>query len=388
MIAALHRHGELDRAGLAYASGVPRGVLPEVLARLRAEEIIVERSGRELVPGRSGRPPVLFSLAPRTGLIGVVALTHATLQSAIVGFDGTIHAQRVLESGLRTLEHGVVPPGTAALRDALADASLGEDALACAVVGLPVPVNPLDGTVIRPANPAWGYEPDHPRATRHLEADPAEDLGRALGVPVWAENDANLGALGEGTFGAAQGMSTFVYLKMVAGVGAGIVIGDRLHRGRSGLAGELAHLHIQDDGPICICGGRGCLMTQYSSPRLIDLVQPAHLKRLMLDDVLALAAEGDPGVTRLLGDLGRTIGRSLADFCVYLNPEGIILDSMLGDASEPVIDGIRDALHLNASPAVIADLKILPGALRHRAEILGAVVLARTAYLEHEPGRG
>jgi predicted NBD/HSP70 family sugar kinase len=195
-------------------------------------------------------------------------------------------------------------------------------------------------------------------------------------VPAWAENDANLAALGEAHFGSGRGFEDLLYLKIVVGVGAGIVLGGRLHRGAGGLAGELAHLHIKEDGPVCACGGRGCLMTQFSSPRLVDLVQSAHTHPLTLQDVLTLAEQGDPGVQRVLSDLGRTIGRSLADLCVYLNPAAIIVDGMLGSAAEPVIAGIRQMLQRYVQP-LAADVTLVRGELGATAEVLGAVALAR-----------
>jgi predicted NBD/HSP70 family sugar kinase len=98
-------------------------------------------------------------------------------------------------------------------------------------------------------------------------------------------------------------------------------------------------------------------------------------------DVLALAADQDTGVCRILRDLGRTLGRSLADLCVYLAPDGIILDGVLENAAVPVIDGIRQMLSQLAPPAVAAQVKIVGGLLGHDAELRGGAVLARQHHL-------
>jgi predicted NBD/HSP70 family sugar kinase len=94
-------------------------------------------------------------------------------------------------------------------------------------------------------------------------------------------------------------------------------------------------------------------------------------------DVLSLAADGDAGVLRLLRDLGRTIGRSLADFCVYVAPDGIVLDGLLQNAGAPVIDGIKEMLSLSAPPMVGAQLRVVVGMLGNQAELQGAAALAR-----------
>jgi predicted NBD/HSP70 family sugar kinase len=127
-------------------------------------------------------------------------------------------------------------------------------------------------------------------------------------------------------------MTSFIDIKMAQGIGAGLILDGRLHRGTNGLADELAHIHIEDDGAVCGCGGCGCLATILNTLRLVDLIRAVHPGAATTPDVLSLAADGDAGVWRLLRDLGRTIGRFLADFCVYVAPDGIVLDGLLQNA--------------------------------------------------------
>ena len=219
--------------------------------------------------------------------------------------------------------------------------------------------------------------PSHPKAPSWLQSDPTQQVSARLGVRVWVENDANLGALGEASFGAAQAMQNFIYLKVVHGLGAALVLNGQLYRGAGGVAGELGHLHVYEDGPVCMCGGRGCLITMLDTPQLVDLIQPMHDARLTMHDVLRLSEQGDAGVNRILGDLGRTIGRSLADMCVYLNPDGIVVDGLLETASAPVIAGIRSMIDRYAHPRAASDVRIVTGSLPHDAELRGAAALAR-----------
>ena len=142
---------------------------------------------------------------------------------------------------------------------------------------------------------------------------PGEELERRLGVPVHADNDANLGALAELHHGIARGRHDVIYLKVASGVGAGIILGGRLHRGASGIAGEIGHVQVGEDGHVCRCGNRGCLETMVSAARLLELLQPAYDTPLTMERLLALDVEGDAGVRRVLTDAGRTIGRAVAD---------------------------------------------------------------------------
>jgi predicted NBD/HSP70 family sugar kinase len=379
LLATLRQHGELRRSQLARLSGLPRSTITDAVTRLQRSGIVVERPAPAAAQTRTGRPPKLLALAAPSGFIGVLALTHGTLQAGVVSFDGTVQACRATDAYVHDLVDGIVEPGLALLDQALRDISCTRDALTCAVVGLPLPVVPGLG-LGGPAPSQAGSE--RPRLQRSpvpawAQTDPSIELSQRLGVPAWLENDANLGALGEAEYGAATDMTDFIYIKIVQGIGAGLILDGRLHRGANGLAGELAHIHVQDDGIVCGCGGRGCLVTILNTARFVDLVRAVHPGANTMADVLSLAADGDASVWRLLRDLGRTIGRSLADFCVYVAPDGVVLDGLLKNASVPVIDGILEMLNLSAPPAIALQLRVVVGALGTEAELRGAATLAR-----------
>jgi len=253
----------------------------------------------------------------------------------------------------------------------------------------------------RPADLLTGAVDLLTRALRHAGADSGRlaavvvDVQRHVGtaesarrtvtvaggqVPVLTVNDANLGALGEAAFGAGRGLDSLVYVKLGRNVGAGLVMGGRLVRGAAGFAGELAHVQARGEtgeGTVCVCGGRACLATLVG-PSLVEFVQRAYSERMALSEVLALAAEHDPGVSRLFSDLGRIIGRPLADLCTMIDPAAVIVDSTLGSAGELVLAGIRESVARHAAPVVADSVRIIPGELGDEAEVLGAVALART----------
>ena len=180
----------------------------------------------------------------------------------------------------------------------------------------------------------WG------RGPAWLDEGLAGELARRAGSTALVENDANLGALGEYVFGAGRGKPHQIYLKLGRhSVGTGLILDGRLHRGTTGFAGELAHVQVRDDGPMCTCGGRGCLIRTVST-EMIDLAQPAYEQPLTFATMLSLAEAGDIGLQRLLVDLGRSIGRPLADACTLLNPDLFVLDGSIGPAGDHIFNGI------------------------------------------------
>jgi predicted NBD/HSP70 family sugar kinase len=162
---------------------------------------------------------------------------------------------------------------------------------------------------------------------------------------------------------------------VASGLGAGIVLGGRLHRGATGIAGEVGHVQVGEDGQVCRCGNRGCLETLVAAPRLLAVLQPAYDEDLSVERVLELDRAGDAGVRRVLSDAGRAVGRALADLCNSLNPEAVVLGGSLG-TSPSLGDGIRASVDRYAQPDTAAAVRVVSGELGDRAEVVGAVSLA------------
>ena len=171
-------------------------------------------------------------------------------------------------------------------------------------------------------------------------------------------------------------MDSFIYVRMDTGVGAGLVIDGRLVHGSSGAAGEIGHITLDEHGPVCRCGNRGCLETFVGTNALLDLLRPVHGPRLTVAKLLTLAQEGDLRCRRVLADAGHLLGVGLADVATMVNPDLFIVGGTLAEAGELMFDAIRQALVRNTVNLVHRDLRVVPSTLGHRAEVLGAVALA------------
>ncbi|MEU3227524.1 ROK family transcriptional regulator [Streptomyces sp. NPDC006976] len=205
--------------------------------------------------------------------------------------------------------------------------------------------------------------------------NPSDELAARLGVPVYVDNDANLGALGELVWGSGRGVRDLAYIKVASGVGAGLVIDSHIYRGPGGTAGEIGHITLDESGPVCRCGNRGCLETFTAARYVLPLLRPSHGPDLTMERVVQLAREGDPGCRRVIGDVGRHIGSGVANLCNLLNPSRVVLGGSLAEAGELVLGPIRDSVSRYAIPSAARQLSVLPGALGGRAEVLGALAL-------------
>jgi predicted NBD/HSP70 family sugar kinase len=359
----------------ASRADLPRTTVVGVVSRLLARGLLEERPGGPA--GRRGRRAPVLAAARRGGRIGVIAMSHGRARCAVAGLDGTVVARR--DGGLAEArdEGEIVDAGLALLAEALAAAGLAASDLVEVVVGVPGPfergVGVLTGPVPEPLRGAAG---SYGHLLERLRGDPSRAVSARLGVPATADNDANLGTLGEAMLGAGRGLRSFVYVKVAEGLGAGLYLNGALHRGTRGLAGELGHVQVGDDGPWCLCGGRGCLLHLVRGSALSYLAS-AYDRPVDFADVFGLIAAGDSGTRRVLTDAGRRLGRVLADTCTVLAPEAIVVDGVLGAATGPLLAGVREMLDRHTAPVLAGAVRLLGGELGDSAEILGAVALAR-----------
>jgi predicted NBD/HSP70 family sugar kinase len=357
---------QISRTELAEHLDLPKATVTAIVRDL-IDAGLVEPASEPDAPGRPGRPAGQVTLCGPPPAIGVVSWSIGLLRTGIVTPSG-----RVLAESAQPMEQQSVRTAVAVemLAATASDAGYATPDLACVVLSIPAPYQRGVGAPAR--------RPEHSAAwSGWSTTDRVRELAERTGTQVLAENDANLGALGEFTFGTGRGRHSLIYVKLGEfSVGAGLIINGWLHRGVTGFAGELAHIQVADDGPLCACGGRGCLIHSIG-PGLLQTAQPAYEQPLTYPRMIAMAADGDLGMARLLRDLGRTVGRPLADACTLLNPEAIVLDGTAGEAGTFIIDGITEAIDRYAAPPAAAAVTVHVGMTFGDAELAGAVALAR-----------
>ena len=372
VLAELADGARLTASELSARTGMPRSTVVQALQRLGAagqvEQHAADRGGR-------GRPSRSWSLVTPPGPLAVVIATAHGTVVGVVAADGEVRGIREAEPLEAAGEGRRAGPALAALDRAIAEAGTTPGQLSMAVVGLPGPSEFATGPGTRPAVPPSG----HLRRFRTWDGgSPADRLAEHLGCEVHTENDANLAALGEAVFGAGRGLDTILHVSLAHGTGSGLVLGGRLHRGSGGLAGEIGHLHMEDEGPLCHCGGRGCFWQSRSVPALLSALAEAHGRPFTTQDVARAAEQDDHDVVGALVGFGHALGRRLADAVVYVNPDAIVVDGALGAASGLVASGLRDGIVRYSPPTMARSTQVLVGTCGESAALIGAAALART----------
>jgi predicted NBD/HSP70 family sugar kinase len=374
LVDAMRTHGPLTRADLGALTGLSRTTVSNALMDLRRRKLVDDADHTDTVQ-TGGRPASRVALTSRAGLaVGIdLGRTHVAVSIA----DG---GHRVLTKDITRFDIGSDADGTIELAKGLVEKQLlhlgtSTDRVLGIGIGIPAPLD-QDGRV-GSSNilPGW------------IGRTPADELEKALNVPVRAENDANLGALAEFRWGAGRGHQVVVYIKAASGIGAGLVVGGRLFRGASGTAGELGHVVVMENGPVCRCGNRGCLEMLAGGPALIAHLSPSKVDVHSVAELVDLARSGDPSCRRVLADAGEYIGIAVANLVNLMNPELIVFGGELSLAGDLVLDTLRARVTRASLPPAAAAVSIVPGVLGDRAESLGGALLVLGSIERFDPDR-
>jgi predicted NBD/HSP70 family sugar kinase len=204
---------------------------------------------------------------------------------------------------------------------------------------------------------------------------PGDELAARTGLRVQVINDANACVLAERRFGTARTWDDVVYLRLSAGIGAGIVSDGRMLFGHDGLAGELGHLTIEPNGTVCRCGNRGCLETVASPTAIAALLSRSWSRPVTTAELLALVADGDRGAVRAVEDAGDAVGRALAATVMTLNPRLILIGGDLAATADVLLAPMRRALQRHTVGFHNRNLEMSASVLGDAAGVHGAAAL-------------
>ena len=247
------------------------------------------------------------------------------------------------------------------------------------------PLDTSTGIVYSPPNlPNW-------------DAIPLKSLiERELSLPCRVENDANAGALAEMYFGAGRGYRNVVYMTMSTGIGGGLILDGKLFRGTSDTAGEVGHMTILPDGPLCGCGKRGCLEALCSGPsiarrarELISADKKCGSILLRLADnearnitartVMEAARSGDATSLEIVDETARYMAIGIGNIVNVLNPQIIIVGTILVKASDLLMQPILNYLRRETWERVFDTVQVVPAQLGDAVGDLAAIAVIMQA---------
>lgn len=359
IVESLKLHGHLTQVELAGSTGLSPATVSNIVKELAASGVL-----HTSVTSRSGRRATEVTLARTLGLVAGLHFSSRHLRVAIADVARTVISENHVPLALDHRHDRELDRATLLISDMLDSVDAGFGDLLAVGVGLPAPIDPRTGMV----------------ATRGLlrgweGVDVARALTQRVGVPVVVDHEANLGAMAESRSGAARGASEAAYLQIGHTISAGLIVGGAIYHGVGGKAGQIGHVTIDENGPICRCGSRGCLDTLAGGPALLELFRDdPSMQRLR--DLLTRAESGDASSRRVIADAGRHIGIAAASLCNLVDPQLLVIGGELARAGEILLAPLRHALERSALSGSNGIPEVVQGELGDRAELMGCLALA------------
>ncbi len=372
----LIRSGQAStRPELSRMSGLGRSAISQRVAELTESGLV--RDGR-LGPSTGGRAPREVQFYASAGLLLAAELGATSIKIGLADLSGQIieeheEARDITEGPDKVLGH------VEDLFDQLVESVPGGETGVWGIgIGVPGPVEFATGRPVSPPiMPGWdGYDIRGRLAARYQ-------------VPVWVDNEVNLMALGELRSGLGRTERDLIYIKVGAGIGAGLISGGRLHRGAQGCAGDIGHVAAgEGQDVVCRCGNTGCLEAiaggaalARDAVALADSGESPYLRALASDgqaltarDVGEGAAYGDAGCRQLLVKSGSLIGQTLAQLANFFNPSLIVIGGGVAEAGDVFLAAIRQTVYRRSLPLATRDLRITRSPLSH-AGLSGAAAV-------------
>jgi predicted NBD/HSP70 family sugar kinase len=367
VLQALHDNGACSRTELIRLTRLSRSTVSSLVAELVTRGVVEEHPRSSPADGlRSiGRPAVVVSMAPHAGYAIGVDIGHEHVRVAVCGLLGDIVAESEARREVDLAPHETLDLAADQVRQALAEHDIDPAVVIGLGLDIAAPVHTGSGRIEASGiMPGW------------VGVNPAEEMRARTGLDVHVINDADAGALGEHTYGAARGVDDLLYVRLSAGIGAAVIAGRQPLRGSTGLAGELGHVHAIENGTICRCGNRGCLETVASPPAIAHLLSQSWHRPVTSQELMQLVYDGDPGACRAVEDAASHVGLAIAAAVNVLNPQLVVIGGDLAPAGELLLHPIRTAVRRHVLPAIAAQVTVVRGQLGKHAEVLGAATLA------------
>jgi glucokinase-like ROK family protein len=364
----------ISRSDIAEELGLTRAGVTIIVNDLLDSGIILETASRSTP---SGRPPVVLELNPDYGLVAAIDMGATHLSVAVGDFSARIIQETEQPFRIDNGPEKCLGEVNLALQAIVEKCGIQIKDLSAVGVSVPGPVVTDAGMVMAPPiMPGWDRFPIR---------DTLENLWK---ISVTINNDADLGALGEWAYGAGRGEKNLAFIKVGSGIGAGLIIDQQIYVGSTGSAGEIGHLTIDKNGPLCTCGNYGCLEAfasgsaiEIQAQKLVEsgkrtLLTNSHENNITVSDVADAARRGDLAAQEIIKRSGTFIGIAIAGLINLVNPSTVIIGGGVAQVGDLLTGPIRQEVRERSLRASEHVVRITTAMLGRRSSLIGALVQA------------
>lgn len=382
----IRQEGSISRAEIAKRTQLSRSTVSNIITDLLEHRVVAEAGTG---PSRVGRRPIMVNFNYQAGYVVGVDLGANHLLTLVTDLEGQVLAEKEQPVSVAAGPEVVLPAMVTAVDEIVRAARVDRERVIGVGVGVPGPLDNRRGTLVMPPiMPGW----------HNFKFQACLEAG--INKPIYLDNDANLGAIGERWRGAGEGCDHLAYIKLGTGIGCGLILDGQIYRGFAGSAGEIGHMSIEEDGPLCTCGNYGCLESLAggraivaaalaASKRAQALAVPsgAHTSNhrynpalpataeLGVEQVVRAALAGDAVSIEVLQMAGRRIGVAIANLINLFNPGLVIIGGGVSHAGDLLLEPIRQTVARRVLPVAMQYTRIVQARLGREAIGIGAATL-------------
>ena len=387
LLRLIHGSHNVSRIELAKRTGASAAFMTAIVQRLINRGMVIE-SGKSAT--NSGRKPVSLSLRHDLGYVVGVDLGSFFLRVIVADILGNITHRLETETRMADGREQVLSRTFSAIHKSIKESQIPRAAIKGIGMAHSGVIDSQKGIVLCFPRPG--------QMTQWRNVPVRDMLEKEFGMPSVLDDSARMMALAEKHFGLGRETGDFLFIEVGMGIGASIFIDGKLYRGPGGSAGELGHMTVDENGPLCSCGNNGCLEAMASCAALIQAVRAGiqqgvnskiselvdgDLSRISIEIVVQAARENDTLALRVLDEAVSHIGVVVADVINLLNPKVVIFGGPLfREGKELLLDRLRQVIRQRALEKSANEVQLKLSSLRSEAAALGAARLISEEVLE------
>lgn len=390
IIDLVRNYQDFSKADLVAYTNFSRTKITSCVDSLLKKSILIANESTEYTGGRRSRT---YSLNGKLGYVAGIDIGATSIDLVIADFAGVRLARYNEASSVREGPIKILGRVCSLLEKMLLENNYDPEKLYGIGIGIPGPVDFSMGTVVSPPiMPGWDRYPIIQTVQQWFPC-----------ANVVVDNDVNVMALGEIYQGAGKGVDNLIFVKIGTGIGAGIICDGKIYRGSCGCAGDIGHISVNKNGPLCHCGNKGCLEAVAAGPAIAERAlmgaqagkSPILMKYfeknggyLRAENVGDAAREGDALAIEVIRESGQSVGDVLASLVNFYNPGMIVIGGGVSNLGNQLLSSIRQSVLNRSLPLATRDLHIVFSSIGPDAGVIGAVNLAMDYMFTLTEGNG
>lgn len=303
-----------------------------------------------------------------------IDLGGTKISGAVADSHGNIVSQHTIPTGADEGEETVLKRIISVVEKVIGESMVGKEKVTAIGIGSPGPLNAKEGKIIT--------TPNLPFKDFNL----VKLLKDTFNIPVYLDNDANVAAIGEYTFGSGKGTNNMVFITVSTGIGGGAILNGKIYRGNTSNALEVGHMTLEKDGPRCNCGNYGCAEALASGTAIGRMAREevekgaetslANYEKITAIEVFKEAEKGDLVAKAVLDKALNYLGICVSNIITSFDPEMVIIGGGVSKNGSLVFEKVRKVVNERCFKTMAESTMIVPAALGTDAGVIGAVALA------------